>query len=82
MSVGLAAGVCCLTGRSGNEAGAKVRLYVVCCSKIAEAEAAVSVNEKKWLVMLFVCVSVFVLPISQHGGLLCAIGNIYRSQRS
>jgi hypothetical protein len=22
-----------------------------CCSKIAEAEAAVSVNEKKWLVM-------------------------------
>jgi hypothetical protein len=24
-----------------------------CCSKIAEAEAAVSVNEKKWLVMLW-----------------------------
>jgi len=24
---------------------------VACCSKIAEAEAAVSVNEKKWLVM-------------------------------
>jgi hypothetical protein len=24
---------------------------VLCCSKIAEAEAAVSVNEKKWLVM-------------------------------
>jgi hypothetical protein len=23
----------------------------LCCSKIAEAEAAVSVNEKKWLVM-------------------------------
>jgi hypothetical protein len=23
----------------------------MCCSKIAEAEAAVSVNEKKWLVM-------------------------------
>ena len=23
----------------------------VCCSKIAEAEAVVSVNEKKWLVM-------------------------------
>jgi hypothetical protein len=23
-----------------------------CCNKIAEAEAAVSVNEKKWLVML------------------------------
>jgi hypothetical protein len=23
----------------------------VCCKKIAEAEAAVSVNEKKWLVM-------------------------------
>ena len=23
----------------------------VCCSKIAEAEAGVSVNEKKWLVM-------------------------------
>jgi hypothetical protein len=27
------------------------RLHVVHCSKIAEAEAAVSVNEKKWLVM-------------------------------
>jgi hypothetical protein len=26
-------------------------LDVDCCSKIAEAEAAVSVNEKKWLVM-------------------------------
>jgi hypothetical protein len=26
-------------------------IYVVCCSKIAEAEAGVSVNEKKWLVM-------------------------------
>jgi hypothetical protein len=25
--------------------------YWYCCSKIAEAEAAVSVNEKKWLVM-------------------------------
>ena len=27
------------------------RLTVLCCSKIAEAEAAVSVDEKKWLVM-------------------------------
>jgi hypothetical protein len=26
-------------------------VHVTCCSKIAEAEAAVSVNEKKWLVM-------------------------------
>jgi hypothetical protein len=26
-------------------------LAPVCCGKIAEAEAAVSVNEKKWLVM-------------------------------
>ena len=26
-------------------------VQVGCCSKIAEAEAAVSVNEKKWLVM-------------------------------
>ena len=26
-------------------------MYVQSCSKIAEAEAAVSVNEKKWLVM-------------------------------
>jgi hypothetical protein len=24
---------------------------MLCCSKIAEAEAGVSVNEKKWLVM-------------------------------
>jgi hypothetical protein len=28
-----------------------IALALVCCSKIAEAEAAVSVNEKKWLVM-------------------------------
>jgi hypothetical protein len=28
-----------------------LRHLLVCCSKIAEAEAAVSVNEKKWLVM-------------------------------
>jgi hypothetical protein len=27
------------------------RLYACCCSKITEAEAAVSVNETKWLVM-------------------------------
>ena len=27
------------------------QLLALCCSKIAEAEAAVSVNEKKWLVM-------------------------------
>ena len=26
-------------------------LQLCCCSKIAEAEAGVSVNEKKWLVM-------------------------------
>ena len=25
--------------------------FCVCCNKIAEAEAAVSVNEEKWLVM-------------------------------
>jgi hypothetical protein len=32
--------LCCYIGVMG-----------ICCSKIAEAEAAVSVNEKKWLVM-------------------------------
>ena len=26
-------------------------VFVLCCNKIAEAETAVSVNEKKWLVM-------------------------------
>jgi hypothetical protein len=38
----------------GTECAAVVvygRPSVCCCSKIAEAEAAVSVNEKKWLVM-------------------------------
>ena len=29
----------------------KVAVKTLCCSKIAEAEAGVSVNEKKWLVM-------------------------------
>jgi hypothetical protein len=29
----------------------KTNLLIPCCSKIAEAEAAMSVNEKKWLVM-------------------------------
>jgi hypothetical protein len=31
--------------------GACSAVAVCCCSKIAEAEAGVSVNEKKWLVM-------------------------------
>ena len=30
---------------------AVLNMWELCCNKIAEAEAAVSVNEKKWLVM-------------------------------
>jgi hypothetical protein len=45
-----------LTGQRGRTTGvAQVSLpllsFLVHCSKIAEAEAAVSVNEKKWLLM-------------------------------
>jgi hypothetical protein len=47
-SYGRVGGVCrmCAVWVSGQSA-----LCCLCCSKIAEAEAAMSVNEKKWLVM-------------------------------